>query len=1157
MLHLQRASAGSGKTFALAKTFIRLFISKKKDGKRVLRNKKELPVSLGRIMAVTFTNKATNDMKMRIVEKLAALSVACAKPHGKADYLKDFLKEFNTNRKALGEITSEALKILLLNYSDFRVSTIDSFFQSILHTFTYESNIEDSFNLEIDGDYLAKLGIDSLLDDILTAGNLDMETAYWVEHLMKKNRNKSGWNPFRKEQKQYALYTNLIESLQKLDKEDFKTYTSAKIDDYFNNLEIPFSEVYETAENYFFKKVKDLVDARRKAAEDLIEAYKNNGVKEEHFAGNALGRLKKAKAPFRSLDDEPETFSANVKDPEKAGFSLSSKLKKNELKAFKLADLDPKYLAFIDANNELNEYLENSKEFNTWRKYRKLLPYLYLIHIADKRKQELLKELNTIQISDTNTLLSKIIGEDEVPFIYERVGTQINHYLIDEFQDTSIMQWNNFLPLLKESESHNHDNLIIGDAKQSIYRFRNAEYRLITTEVPKQFSSNMLLTAEDSLPDPKKINTNWRSLRNIVEFNNYIFHTLTRKPIPHYVPADLFNDPIPEIYSDCIQTPSKTESKGYVNIKLYNPKEVKGKKGGNEKAEDNPDTPGFKELGALIDSLHERGYNYRNIAILSRRNDTGDLAVKALLQYNEANPEKAIPFISEESLKIAAAPPVQLIIYLLELLLEGTDEKQADADSDDKGKRKPNPVLANSPVDADELFKLVRNMKSLAIPSLVEALTASFVSEKNRRQYASHLAAFQDVVLEYCNSYPADIRSFLQWWYPKSSKLAIFSSEEAEAVRITTVHKSKGLEYKCVIIPDADLKFSPTKPEWAWVENRLTDIPGLHPLPPFIPVETTRDLEKTLHPEIWEEFFKDVQLDTLNAAYVAFTRAEKELYVYAADGDKSYPIGRILKPLLENSRELAEVEKEEFIIREPYITVKENEDLGYVTFEYGTPPDPKEPEPETNNDAKKDNKEETKEPDIEIESYEVNLLGEEPEFTLERIPSEQIFAAAENPAAEKVEDATISNFTNPLEEGVALHAILSQVETVDDLDRALLKFRTRGLISHKDLKKYREILLKALGSEKIAGRGWFDGSFRVLNERSVIVNGLSHRPDRVMVSPDGTAVILDYKFGYSTKDFGYVNQVREYIDLLRQTGLFKNVEGYLWYVRRDLVQQVK
>ena len=1131
MLHLKRASAGSGKTYELAKTYIRYLLTVKEPGKRRLlrKNPNALPEAMAGIMAVTFTVKATAEMKQRIIEKLAALAKAdeiAPDKLGEIDYLEDFMKEFNATKDRIAIMAQAGLRTLLLHFSDFRVQTIDSFFQGILHTFAYEASIDENFNMEIDSDYVSTVGFDAALDAISsTAGTTpeEKETLYWLRKMVDVKKGSTTWNFFARSANEQSIYQTQLSEAKKLEKEDFKK-KRREIEEYFESLKRPFSEVVEELDVANLGRLPELHKARWEAAQKLKRELRNAGL--DPRALTKSGQAKELRQLKFNLDFDKLAVPPEV-IPRKAnkGYSLGAAVASTPY-AGTIDSAFDEWKAATDAFRE--ELMADPLRIFTWIEYRRLLPSLMVVLAIARKRREFLEATNTLLLSDTSEILAEIIGEDDTPFVYERMGTRLNHYLIDEFQDTSRMQWHNFLPLLHESESRGQDNLVIGDAKQSIYRFRNADYRLITDEVEKEFARKVVPYAGDIPPThQEKENTNYRSKLRVVEFNNFVFANIIGMEGSNSNQKEatpFFNKRIEKIYKDAVQAvPKKTakEKLGFVEVNFYPSLS-------NEEMQDYPKIgdesmgqKGFLALPQKIMELRRRGYLFREIGVLVKSRNQGKVAVRTIALHNDANPDEKIPVISEDNLLVASSLSVRLIIHALEMAAKGV----APA-GDDK-------EIEFGPINGTRLFELLGALQSPALPSVVEAIVAEFIPEERRNHEAPFIAAFQDAVVDYCTSFTSDIDSFLKWWKRKGLTLSINSPEESDGVRVLTIHKSKGLEYPCVIIPKANFSFIPgsKQSEWRWVRPDAC-VEGAELLPPYLPVETKSRLAQTAHAALWDEYCEEVGLDEINKMYVGLTRAKNELYIYAQNTNKidGKDAPAALKKLLEEAMTTQEELKTPLALPIQKIEPEGEDSDGILRYRYGLPLTPEQIVADRKEKAKKG-----------------ELLNEYPVHSNRRVlrvkdSNDKLIRQDESEPA-----------LDPRAEGTLKHRIMQTVDYPSDLDKALKEMKVSGLISSRQAREWGDQLREAIAS--VETDGWFAKGNRILNERTLMRNGTEHlRPDRIIVRPDGTAVIIDYKFGAKKKE--YRQQVKNYADRLVATGKFPKVEAYLWYVSGNEKERV-
>lgn len=1133
MLELQRASAGSGKTYALARKFIWYFITIRESddpgSPRRLRTFAELTDSLSHILAVTFTNKATAEMQQRIVEKLYALGYP---PSDKEpDYMKDFLHDLRENDPdisagKISEVCRKAVNILLNHYSDFHVSTIDSFFQQVLRTFAYESDLNDSYRIELDSKYLSTVAIDALLEDI-NSGREGREATYWVAHLTEKaSREEKKWNPFAKRNSGDNPYSFLISSVRRLENEEFKK-KRGEIDSYFAG-EPDLTGIYEELRDLYEPRVENAYnEIRRKARALRVAVDASAGQIADTDIKTFRTRVEKAFRLKLWSDPKEEDFPLPVKRSaaydkrkEKGDTNLYERL---ENLAGELTDAATAWASLLA-----------DPEMRLWRVYRDNIPFLGLLQSISEKRDRYLRENNAIEIGETNAMLQEIIRDDDTPFIYERLGTRIRHFLIDEFQDTSRMQWLNMSPLLRESIAQGDENLIIGDAKQSIYRFRNADSKLISEIVPAEFG----IPSEDDTP-----NINWRSDLRIVQFNNGFFSFLAKALNDRTGKgADASRRDFVHDYSNVVQYPRHQKPRGYVEVHL----DMSGR---------GRSTNVLEQLPPLIESIIDRGFSAGDIAVLVDKHTQGDKVIEMLTLHN-ARPERRhyIDFVSEQSLKLETSAAVSLIVSVLQTICNGADPQiRTGEEARAKGVADwsqiscnfrffalRNPELSTTEClerffetggDNRAISDMLRKMQAVSLPALVEAISAELVLKEVRQREAVFISAFQDIVLDYCNGHSSDIASFLKWWDEHKAEASITSPEGLKAVRVMTIHKSKGLEFPVVIVPFADVNFSDSssKTEWRWVRpGSLTAEKGK--LPPYIPVVTDKNLIGTPHEGLYYEFHDMKKMDALNSLYVAFTRAVNELYIFSEPKSGPLYLSSLLKEYLNAEEHKEGIEK--FDRKE----LKEPEDGVYVYgHPYSTYPSVK----EDDNPKVAEKKEDESENDVEAIDIEDYTGRPTPDFLAYKIDTE----------SSSGDDKADEEEPGPRSEGKLLHHIMEQVNVREDIPRAVRRVVMQGDITREKGKELTEFLKQRISLPEV--EGWFDGSYRVITERPLLRRGYAMtRPDRVMVDKEGNAVVVDYKFGESrAKDTSYMRQVKEYVGNLKDTGLFMSVKGYLWYVR--------
>lgn len=954
-LTIQRASAGSGKTYTLAKKFIfNLIVYKDEKGDWQLRNEAQIEETLKHMLAITFTNKATNEMKQRIVANLSMMAKASdgtlkKDALKKIPYLEEFNKITGKTYQELGETAKNALLVILNLYSFFKISTIDSFFQEILRCFTYEANINDSYQLELDSDYVAEATLDAAFHELDTNPKSMGTAAFWLETIMKDEAQKSQlWNPFNKRNSSKSIYSKLREAIFKLEKENFKIISDSFFA-YYNTPAVTQSLVdfYKELRKKGLKEREDLYNKIQKGADKVEAMIASGAFNVDKIKKNFLTQLKNVKLLTKDklFDYKIDTYLLEESVYSKDNRNRGNAIDKEAIKMYKNLD---KW-----NNPPKDSYYKN------WEVFGELIPYMGLIIEIKRFLSDVLQSNNLIQISDTSYILKKIIGDDDAPFIYERLGNRLENYLIDEFQDTSQLQWQIIRPLLKEGLAKDKESLIIGDPKQSVYRFRNADHTLITDVVPDTFP---LYTPAG---DTKEENTNWRSHTNIVKFNNYFFKTLAK----HITSISdkkgrkrNFND----LYSNVVQYPHNQGGKGYVEFNFIKKPDssVSSSDSSDENSKDWYDEIVLSSIGPLISSLIKKGYKQKEIGVLVNTNIKGSQVVEALIKYNDTA-ENKIDFISEESLKISSSPAVKIIIGIIEKLANPNlivqPWKGMDKSEEEKKKytyhkwyelKISYDIFAKDHSDLPPAERMMRFLEqpsffeyipelisSLPVPSLgaiAEISIKLLIDESLRKSEAIYLTSLQDIIYDFSNGHHNDPISFIEWWKAKGSNSTISTPDGIDAVQIMTIHKSKGLEFKCVIIPFANNSFSPSyqKSEWRWVKppEKIEDLE----FPPVLPVSTTTELLGSDHEYLYENYYDQVLTDYLNLYYVAFTRARNELYVFLKEKMKNvYNFNEFAARILDGTIMPTEFSSEESINVININDIKISEDN--LKFTYGAP----------------------------------------------------------------------------------------------------------------------------------------------------------------------------------------------------------------------------
>ena len=1074
-LTVYKASAGSGKTFTLATEYIRLLV--------------ENPLSYRNILAVTFTNKATEEMKMRILSQLYGIWKQLPDSD---DYLEAIRRKTGFEPRLISERAGIALANLLHNYNYFRVETIDTFFQSVLRNMARELDLTTNLRIGLNDYQVEELAVDQLIADLSTT---DIMLQWILKYIMENISEDKAWNIiyqiknfghtiFRDD---YKAVSRDLE--QKMQEEGF-------FDDYTRRLrelrQMALEHMKEIAESFF-----DTLDGEGLTIDDL--ANKNRGI-----AGFFLKLQKGVFDP----GIENATVANCLENPEKWCAKTHAR----------------RELIVSLAETTLGDILRYAVEERPrqWKLYKSAdltlrhLNQLRLLSSIEQKVHELNANANRFLLSDTQQLLHSLIGESDSPFIFEKIGTQLEHIMIDEFQDTSTVQWQNFRVLLAEALSHeNTSNLIVGDVKQSIYRWRSGDWRLLN-DIEHQFRQGQI----ETLP----LKTNYRSDRRIITFNNVFFSHAAQ--LEYEAQKELSGkeaEQLQRAYADVEQLiPDHRDDSGYVDIRLL--------------PADDYQAQTFLLLAQTIGDLIAQGIPQQKIAILVRTNGVIPQIANYFMQQM---PEVTI--VSDEAFRLDASDAVGILIGALRLLIHPDDmlTKAALVKSyqcDVLGKHDDNNELLMSPVELDsqlpeDYAAHFSELLTLPLYDLVERLYAIFKLERLQDQSA-YVSAFYDRLSDYVSENATDISAFLVEWDETLCGKTI-QSDETEGVRIFSIHKSKGLEYDHVVCPFCDWQLEKQIGNILWctpTEQPFSDLP-------IAPIDYS---QKQMMGTIYEADYLHEHLqntvDNLNLLYVAFTRARKSLHVIGRRGAKNSrsALIELCLPLIVDKLEGATLEGQEA------------EDT-VLTFTYGQ-------DSSSSADHKSVNRK-----FVNRKSNNPFLQPSEPLSVSVRTFSNKVDFRQSNRSQQFVEgdDEDSRQRHQYIQTGSILHEIFSTIRTVDDIPDALQRLQFEGVLYDEQISAERitSMLKKRLEHPRV--RDWFSKRWTLFNECTIlsVEDGQvkERRPDRVMT--DGHEwIVVDFKFGAPKPE--YHDQVREYMQLLASMNPENAVKGYLWFVYSNHIEEV-
>ncbi len=831
--HIYRSSAGSGKTRVLAREYIQLALRR--------------PDYFKHILAMTFTNKSTQEMKDRILK-----------------YLHDFTKGESTDlaNEIIGNLHEEGLTVtqeqirersqavlrtLLHRYAEFSVSTIDAFFQRIIRAFTRDTRLMGNFRLEVDDDLVMEEVVDLLMNKL----SADDELRGWIlDYCIEKLEQSQPWDI----RKSLISFAGLLkfESFKSIEDEVLEV---TKDKTFFRHFKQELNKTRYSFENIVFERAKD-----------LSREIADHNLSDEDFAEKSKGVSVYIRALTAEVKKPSKTVLEIIGDPEKWA------QKKSNSKAL-IASLarqrwQPKLSSLV---NYINDH---------WQLYQSVIVVSKNLYsfglLADlvQEQQKYLVDQNLMLLSDSSKFLNKLINNQDTSFLYEKVGSFYRHYLIDEFQDTSGMQWKNLLPLVQNGIAQNYKSLIVGDIKQSIYRWRGGDLSILQNQINNDVSP--LLTQAHHL------NTNYRSEGNIVLFNNLLFQTAAK-----LVSMQADTDFPTEAYNQLAQKTHRTNAGGYVNIEFL-----------PDDTEEKFKEISLRKLPTLVEELQRAGVAMRDIAFLVRDHKDGKRIATRFIEYrsNEAKDGFNYEVVSNESLLLFRASSVVVIINALTVLHSPTDNIARAQLAYEYQKLWHTPSFT----DWNNLFTSIKHagfaqwvpadfvqqqsyLASLSLFEMVENIIHIFHLGQLKDEII-YIQTFQDYIQEFSNREQRDLGAFLEWWEENREKKSIQVPSGVDAAQIITIHKSKGLQFQYVVLPflSWELEQKGTVAPTLWVRSNQ---------PPFknagnIPVKYTRDLCDSFFEPYYHDERERNFLDNLNLLYVAFTRAEAGLIAYASDPKK-------------------------------------------------------------------------------------------------------------------------------------------------------------------------------------------------------------------------------------------------------------------------------
>jgi len=1039
------ASAGSGKTYQLAYKYVRDVV--------------EQPSIYRHILAVTFTNKATEEMKSRILKEIHLLASG-----GESSYLENLCRELDMDAATVRRRAAEVRSKILHDYSRFTVLTIDTFFQRILRAFIKELGIDLNYNVEIETASVLTKSADTLIEQITT----DRDLQRWLTDFVQERID---------EGKKWDVRDGILTLGGELFKEKNKEALS---------LARSREELGRIVGEATARAAATKQQMRERAAE-AVRIMADAGVGPTDFTGKsrsfahyfltvAAGELKPYTATVGKMSLTTEGWAPKGSPAAPLAARLQPLLRE-------MCDL---YDANVRSWNTCDLLRENYRSFA-------LLSDLYA------KVQQLCDEQNMMLLSETKYILSEFIGHNDAPFIYEKVGNRFEHFMIDEFQDTSVKEWENFLPLLQNAmaQSEATSVLIVGDIKQSIYRWRGGDWKILHSQAQRALgadSTELVNLTENYRSLPAVVDFNNKAIGRVVEADNRALNATldeaaARGDMDARTAAGL-RDTLQKAYREHAQTPRRLGGvPGYVSVETFAER-----------------PPVVERICEVLD----KGFRPCDIMILVRGATDGARVAAELLDFKRRNDDPRYRFdvMTQEALIVGNAPVSSFIAAALRLSLNPDDSLSRAVYNHYLGRGFDRPL----PGDERTFF---RSIRLLSPEEAFERIVMRHALHDDRQQTA-YLQAIHEQIIGFCASKIADIALFLDWWEQQGQNRSLSVDESATTVEITTIHKAKGLEKRVVLIPWCSWQLDPksggnvTNIVWAEAQGDAGAVGRF-------PVKYKKAMaESGFSAEYYRELVYS-HVDNINLLYVALTRAAESLHVFIPrKGGKS--VGGLLLQSIGADGDKALLDGTEG----RRTATEEGE-----RFEFGRFTGPVPGGGKASDSVH-----------VVLENYPTARA----DLRL-RLPSQRYF--------EEEDEVELS----PRNFGILMHKAFEQADDRQQIYEAVQRMRDDGTLSPGEAEALRGMIARVL-AHPVAGE-WFGGGWqRVRNENEIIVPGAgsTRRPDRVMIR--GTrAVVVDYKFG--SRDPGrYRRQVGEYLGLLRQMG-YTQCEGYLWYVKLGEIEKVE
>jgi ATP-dependent exoDNAse (exonuclease V) beta subunit len=1034
------ASAGSGKTYALVKEYLKIIlVANKNDAYR-------------NILAITFTNKAVHEMKSRIVGSLSEF--AKDEPSEKAqDLMQHLAKETELSIIQIKTKSQQIIKHIIHNYAAFDISTIDKFTHKVIRAFAHDLGLPMTFEVTLDTENLLVEAVDAI---IAQAGEDETLTKLLIDFTMEKTDDDKSWDISRE-----ILETGRL-VLNENNRNEITHFQDKTITE-FVEIKNKLAEVCNVLE-----KENTVI------AESALLLIDKNGIDTKSF-------------PYKTFPKHLDYIAKNDVKQNNHKFDTfdSIKIKKGVKDLVLIEQIIPELLSILAL------VYSNNEKVNFYKAFLKNITPLSLLNTVSNELAKIQSEQNVLSISEFNAIIHKEIQNQPAPFIYERLGERYRHFFIDEFQDTSEMQWQNLIPLIDNATSSEIDGekgtlMIVGDPKQSIYRWRGGK------------AEQFIELSKDHNPfnNPEKVlehlDKNYRSYSQIIDFNNKFFKLLSN---------EFEHEDYKDLYANHSHQKSNAKTGGYVNISFI-PKVEESE--GEEEALDKTESYLLATLNTIL-KVQKQGFEYKDIVILTRKRSHG-IAVANYLT------EQGIPLLSSETLMIQNATEVRFIIYLLKYLKNSSD---LDAKAhflhyvaeNSQDKLPVHDFIANGMQEKKEVefenwlmsFDISLSFQDIRKKSLyesVEGIVSKFLHSQKGNAYIQY---FLDIVLERDIRNQAGISDFLNYWDKNADKFSIPSPEGNNAVRIMTIHKSKGLEFPVVIMPFAEEDYSRSPKDKLWITAEADDF-GLSK----VLIDNSKAVEGFGEQAklVYDQKSQEELLDNINVLYVALTRAEEQMYIITQNlkpkKDGEYPSNMA-----------------SFFIK--YLVNEHVFEQDKLEYEFGNP---------------------------------IKLTTEKKHVdTAKTIPLVSEILNPKNIKIAQRESLMWGTYQQEaIEYGNIVHEILSFVKIKSDVNLAITKAIESGLINFNQKDLVCKTIHEIVNHTELSI--CFQEGNEVLNEQTIIQKqGKTIKPDRIVLTKDKEVYLLDYKTGLHNPK--YQLQLETYQNAIELMG-YKVIKKALVYIGQQI-----